>query len=381
MSPPATSPFEAEGPCDDRRREASAACASVPAARAAAAAAAAAADRARTRLLAAEGALASAQRLSDARITDQAKEGAQDAYRRAIAAATGPAEEQAAITVWMRDVDRLNREGHSARASLEAARVQVAEAHGALTVSSEAANTERIRAEGVVDRCLATRRRLAECVEGSAGTEPADETERPDPREWAESPDADRSAGPERGLVIERLVSGDRRLLREVAARTAEQTGSEQGSWVLLLQELLEAIADRAAQEGFLDFDSSHPFWGQFDRQEARLIVRALSSVGARVDGQGAWAGGRRAGPAQLAMALAHVGYEARGVRGVPTVDGMGTLFEGVRVGAGELLATRAPSLTMEQMFTLLGDRADRLGELWDHWGSVRPQLLAEAPD
>jgi len=80
-------------------------------------------------------------------------------------------------------------------------------------------------------------------------------------------------------------------------------------------------------------------------------------------------------------MALAHAGYDARGVRGLPAGEEYGALFEGSRVAAGELLATRAPSLSPEQMFALLGDRPERLGELWDHWGSLRPQLLADAPD
>ncbi len=102
-------------------------------------------------------------------ITGQAREEAQRTYRRALAAAAGPTEERAAITVWMRDIDQLNRDSQTARVALEAAGVEVAEAHGALTAASLAANTERIRAEGAADRCQATRRQLAECVEGSAG--------------------------------------------------------------------------------------------------------------------------------------------------------------------------------------------------------------------
>jgi len=105
----------------------------------------------------------------------------------------------------MRDIDQLNRDSQTARVALEAAGVEVAEAHGALTAASLAANTERIRAEGAADRCQAARRQLAECVEGSAGAEPADEADRPQLSAAPRSPADDRSRSPGRELVIERL--------------------------------------------------------------------------------------------------------------------------------------------------------------------------------
>jgi len=30
-------------------------------------------------------------------------------------------------------------------------------------------------------------------------------------------------------------------------------------------------------------------------------------------------------------------------------------------------------------MFALMGDRAERLSDLWDHWGQLRPRLLASS--
>jgi hypothetical protein len=77
-------------------------------------------------------------------------------------------------------------------------------------------------------------------------------------------------------------------------------------------------------------------------------------------------------------MALAHAGYDVRGVRGVPSGEAIETLFDGGRVASAELLATHAPSLELEGVFALLGDRAERLGDLWDHWGHLRPQLLSD---
>ena len=41
-----------------------------------------------------------------------------------------------------------------------------------------------------------------------------------------------------------------------------------------------------------------------------------------------------------------------------------------------EFLASRAPDLAVGKLIDLLGPRAERLGELWDMWGRLRPLLL-----
>jgi hypothetical protein len=47
-----------------------------------------------------------------------------------------------------------------------------------------------------------------------------------------------------------------------------------------------------------------------------------------------------------------------------------------VRVAADEYVAAAAGGLTLGELVTLLGRRADGLTELWNEWGSVRPILL-----
>lgn len=389
MSARGTSRPEDEGTCVELRREAGSVCAIVPGARAAAAAATVTLDRARARLQAAETAMSDAQKQGDPRLNGEAKAQAQRDYRRAMTDAGSLPEERAAVTAWMREIDRLNRGSGSARARSDKARTEVAMAYVALTASSQAADTERIRAESASDRCQIARQRLAGCEEGSFSAAPVDPAEsdpaESDPPEASDDDRPDGTAGnlaaeatdSVRMLVIERLLLGEREALRSLAASTAEQTGIDQSSWVLLLQELIDGIADRAAEEGYLDFGPRHPFWSQFGRDEARLIIRGLASVGARLDGQCRWAG-RRPGPADFAMALAHAGYDVRGVRGVPSGEAIDSLFAGVRVASAELLAARSSSLELEELFPLLGARAERLGELWDHWGHLRPRLLAD---
>jgi hypothetical protein len=40
-------------------------------------------------------------------------------------------------------------------------------------------------------------------------------------------------------------------------------------------------------------------------------------------------------------------------------------------------VASAAAGLTLGELVTLLGRRADALTDLWNDWGSVRPVLLA----
>jgi hypothetical protein len=57
----------------------------------------------------------------------------------------------------------------------------------------------------------------------------------------------------------------------------------------------------------------------------------------------------------------------------------MADLFRDVTVAADEYISATAPGLTLGEMVTLLGRRADGLTDLWNAWGRVRPLLLAPA--
>jgi hypothetical protein len=61
-----------------------------------------------------------------------------------------------------------------------------------------------------------------------------------------------------------------------------------------------------------------------------------------------------------------------------PSEAEMAVLFEEVEVAAAEHLADRAGGLTLGELVTMLGRRADALAEIWNAWGRVRPVLLDE---
>jgi hypothetical protein len=55
----------------------------------------------------------------------------------------------------------------------------------------------------------------------------------------------------------------------------------------------------------------------------------------------------------------------------------MEELFRDVTVAADEYLASAAGGLTLGELVTVLGRRADGLADLWNEWGRVRPLLLS----
>ena len=64
-------------------------------------------------------------------------------------------------------------------------------------------------------------------------------------------------------------------------------------------------------------------------------------------------------------------------IRRWPTEAELAELYREVTVAADEYLATAAADLSLGEMVSLLGRRAEGLAELWNNWGLVRPLLLA----
>jgi hypothetical protein len=56
----------------------------------------------------------------------------------------------------------------------------------------------------------------------------------------------------------------------------------------------------------------------------------------------------------------------------------MAELFREVTVAADEHLAGAAGDLTLGELVSMLGRRADGLAEVWNEWGRLRPLLLEE---
>jgi hypothetical protein len=66
-------------------------------------------------------------------------------------------------------------------------------------------------------------------------------------------------------------------------------------------------------------------------------------------------------------------------IRHWPTETEMTELFHDVQVAAAEHLARAAGDLTLGELVSMLGRRADGLAEVWNHWGRIRPPLLEES--
>jgi len=172
------------------------------------------------------------------------------------------------------------------------------------------------------------------------------------------------------------LTGGDRQTQLGLALRLAEETGLEAGRLQLLLIELREQIYLRALEEGFVAFPSEHPFWSQFPGSAGRAIANSLSTMGFRFDGVSGWADLRAPQARDLAVALSYCGYDARSMRRPAGQAAIDALWHGTTVRSEEYLLSFAPELTLSQMVTTLGERANRLSELWDIWGRLRPLLM-----
>ena len=81
---------------------------------------------------------------------------------------------------------------------------------------------------------------------------------------------------------------------------------------------------------------------------------------------------------AALAAPVA-IGLDPMRVRNWPNDEATLSLFRDVTVAADEYLAGVAGDLTLAEMVTMLGRRADALADIWNQWGRIRPLLLEEA--
>jgi hypothetical protein len=173
------------------------------------------------------------------------------------------------------------------------------------------------------------------------------------------------------------MLNGDRHALLSLALRLAEDTGIEAGRLQPLLVELREAIAARALEDHALQFPDDHPFWGQFETVDALRVVNSLAALGYRFDGNDGWADGHAPTARDLALALSHCDFDPRALRRPAGQAAIDDLWHGTVVLTELHLLACAPDLTVDQVNRCLGQRAARLGDLWDNWGRIRPALLA----
>ena len=188
-----------------------------------------------------------------------------------------------------------------------------------------------------------------------------------------------------RGAALERILRGEHMAMVEVVDHVAGQDGLRRREWEMLLNGLVEALADIAVEESVIDFPMGTAFWDTFTVEQCRRIVATLATMGYRYDGRTGWLGRHVPAYRDLTNAMAEVGFEPRRVRAWPNRAEIGDLFLGARPAPEELLAAAGPGYTAEAMQDLLGERAVGLADLWMAWEMVRPilfddELRADAP-
>jgi hypothetical protein len=393
-SPPAApaSPPSQGGPCAEARRVSEERCAVATRARAGATAAA---DALRTaqrthdeHVAAAEAAAAAA----DPRSIRAAKEEAQQRFRDSRAAATSRDDVEGAARTWLTEINRINQETREAASRVE--RSQAAANSLALTLERLAveADAARISAEQADESCVAAREVVAACDEAQALEAAAARLAKPVPppsRRAIPTPIAvpappaadefgDVAPGSRAGheALILRILRGDRAAMQHAVARLAGEEADGGRRWQARLSGLAEALIARSIEASAFDFPPEHFFWGAFDLEQNRDIMAALSSLGYRFDGFGGWVDERIPGQRDLSLATGYAGLDPMRVRHWPNESEMKELLADVRVAADEYVSSAAGGLTLGELITLLGRRADGLTDLWNDWGTVRLVLL-----
>jgi len=179
--------------------------------------------------------------------------------------------------------------------------------------------------------------------------------------------------------AIIRLLRGDREVMPRIVARLGGEDPEEQRRWRTLLSGLIEALVARSIEAASFDFPTDHPFWGPFSRAQSRDIAAALASLGYRHDGFGGWADERVPSQRDLSLAVGYAGLDPMRTRHWPAEGEMVELLRDVTVAADEYIWEAAGALTLGELVSLLGRRADGLTDLWNDWGAVRPLLLSSS--
>ncbi|HET9457763.1 MAG TPA: hypothetical protein VFO78_10505 [Candidatus Limnocylindrales bacterium] len=331
---------------------------------------------------------------ADPRTVRSAKEAAQQAFRVARGAATTREAVEAAARDWLTEINRINHATREAGIQAERHRAAAADLAPALERLAVEADAARISAETAEEACVAAREAVAACQEeaarvaaGLAAAEAtAAEASTAEPPVGAAAAymneDDDSLATPmgsragEDAAII-RLLRGDREVMTRTVARLAGDDEAERRRWQTALGALLEALVARTIEASAFDYPSDHPFWGMFSRAQCRDISAALSSLGYRHDGFGEWADDRVPGQRDLSLAVGYAGLDPMRIRVWPNEEEMRGLLRDVTVAADEYVWEAAGSLSLGELISMLGRRADGLTELWNEWGTIRPLLLS----
>jgi hypothetical protein len=376
------------GPCAEERRVAEERCAVASRAREGAAGAAEALRATQRAYDAHVGNAEAAATAADPRSVRSAKEAAQRRFRDARSKATTREAVEGAARAWLSEINDINRDTREATVRMErdrAAATALAPVLERLAVEDDAA---RISAERADEACIAAREAVALCDEArtlevaaaAAASSQAPVQDRiapamPAPEDEFEPTTPMGSRAGEDAVLI-RILRGDREAMLAAVAKLAGDDIESRRRWQAWLSALAEALIARSIEASAFDFPLEHFFWGPFSQTTNRDIAAALASIGYRFDGFGGWADERVPSQRDLSMAVGYAGEDPMRIRRWPTEPEMLELLAEVRVAADEYIAGAAGGLTLGEMVTLLGRRADALTELWNEWGIVRPILL-----
>jgi hypothetical protein len=317
---------------------------------------------------------------ADPRAVRRAKDEAQLRFRSERSLAADDDGVEAAARTWLAEINRINgtaREAAAVRARERAAATEIGARLERLSLEADAA---RIAAETAEAACLAARAALADCEERAGGA--LDQRPMVGTGVSGGGPDDEPlAAALEVGGTprVFRLVRGDRAALAELVDALAGPDPEERRRWQSSISDLVDAILADAVEAAVLTFPEDHPFWGPFTLGQDRDIALALASLGYRFDGIGGWVDGRVPSQRDLSLALGYAGLDPMRIRHWPTEAEMTRLFADVAVAADEHLAGAAGDLTLGELVSMLGRRADGLADVWNAWGRIRPLLLEES--
>ena len=390
------------GPCAEERRIADERCAVAGRAREGAATAAGILQRARREHDDLASRVETAAATADARRVRAAKERAQQQFRDARHGARTRDDVEAGARAWLAEINRINQETRDATIGMERDRAAEAALGPTIERLEVEADVARIAAERADEACLTAREAVANCDEARA-LETAARRSRPippdsgpaDPKEPGE-PGDDEQAGraaatadaldpyaaepmasrAEQGAVLLRILRGDHAALQHAITQLGGDDEAARRLWQVQLGALVEALIARSIEASALDFPLDHFFWGPFTQSQNRDISAGLASLGFRFDGFGGWVDDRVPSQRDLSLAVGYAGLDPMRVRRWPTEPETQDLLRDVRVAADEYVIGAAGGLSLGELVTTLGRRADGLTELWNQWGLVRPVLL-----
>jgi len=378
-------------------------------------------------------ALTTAQAAVDPRVPRRAKEEAHSRFRKAIAKARSRAQVEAAAASWLAEINRVNGAALGAQMRIQRERDATDALSSQLDHLTAIAEANRAMAESAAEACRTAQEALAatqgvEVARAAGDPSSGSAAEMISAHEAAQAVSAE--AQPEATLAavairrtvpaftvtsarpataggphapsristngaappidaaapfdlrgpnppsIVRLLQRDTATMARLVDWLAGPDVDERRRWQLCLCDFVDAVAATAIDDGCFVFAAGNPFWDQLTVDEAREVARGLAALGYRYDGMGEFADGRVPGQRELAMAVGQAGLLTVRVHSWPGPQEAASLYRQIRVDPIALLAKKAPSLTMGELVSMLGRRAEVAADLWNDWSRARPLLL-----